>query len=131
MGRESGHRTRTETGGRDLGCISVQKQDQKLVVGIWNAFRARGPKTFPGNRSVFLGTQYSGRCVTFHFRFFGVRKLGRFSVPEICRKTNIFPRSVFMILYFLAKIYVANNANRKMHYRWDPIKIERKTTIKI
>ena len=54
MGRESGHRTRTETGGRDLGCISVQKQDQKLVVGIWNAFRARGPKTFPGNRSVFF-----------------------------------------------------------------------------
>ena len=60
-----------------------------------------------------------------------VRKRGRLIVPEICRKNNMFPRSVFLNLYFLAKIYVANNANRKMHYSWDPIKIERKTTIKI
>ena len=34
--------------------IRSQKEDQTMVVEIWTAFRARGPRTFPGNRSVFF-----------------------------------------------------------------------------
>ena len=111
--------------------LRSQKEDQTMVVELWTAFRARGQKPFPETGPFFFGHDEFTTVRHILIPDLRVRKRGRLIVPEICRKNNMFPRSVFLNLYFLAKIYVANNANRKMHYSWDPIKIERKTTIKI
>ena len=121
---------------------------RKLVVVIRDTLRLRKNKNKTDLNLGFIPGAWAQNMSSKSVRFFlghdefttvrhilipdiRVRKRGRLIVPEICRKNNMFPRSVFFNLYFLAKIYVANNANRKMHYSWDPIKIERKTTIKI
>ena len=112
MGRESGPKTRTETGVGIWDAFRSPKPEQKSLSEFGMHFGPAVQKPVPESGPFFFpSTASPGRCVTFQFRFFLGRKMGRFSVPEIIKKTLFFHFWIFRILFCLGIKSFFHNLN--------------------